>query len=236
MSENRRKILPSFGTYRKRRLNDEKQKLVQELLPEISISEDFTGAPENLFQKKYKEIILEIGFGDGGHLAAQALRNKDSGFIGSEIYINGIASLLKKISDEKIENIKVFREDARIFLEKIPDESLDKIFILFPDPWPKAKHHKRRLVSQGTLELLHKKLKAGGFLRLATDWPDYASWMIIQVMGFGKFTWQAEDKTGWQKIPTDHITTKYQEKALAENRRPFFIDLINSTRRYAKFL
>lgn len=229
MSDKIRKILPSFGTYRKRRLNDEKQKLVKELLPKISIPEDFSGTPEELFPKKYKEIILEIGFGDGGHLAEQALRNKDSAFIGSEIYINGIASLLKKISDEKIENIKIFKEDARIFLEKIPDNSLDKIFILFPDPWPKAKHHKRRLISENTLELLHKKLKPGGFTRLATDWPDYASWMIIHVMNFGKFNWQTQDKSGWQKIPIDHVITKYQEKALAENRQAFFINLFCTT-------
>ena len=184
-----------------------KQGLFDELLPKLDVADWLEKLPNPLW--------LEIGFGGGEHLAHQASLNPGVGIIGCEPYINGIAGLLKHIDDEKLSNIRVFTEDARLLIEQLPDASLERVFILYPDPWPKVRHHKRRLVSTETLNSLARVMKSGGELRLATDHADYCTWMLERLLPHPAFTWQAKSCDDWLKPWADWIPTRYEQKRLA---------------------
>ena len=184
-----------------------KQGLFDELLPKLDVADWLEKLPDPLW--------LEIGFGSGEHLAHQAVLNPGVGIIGCEPYVNGIAGLLKHIDDEKLSNIRVFTEDARLLIEQLPDASLERVFILYPDPWPKVRHHKRRLVSTETLNSLARVMKSGGELRLATDHADYCTWMLERLLAHPAFTWQASDCNDWLRPWSDWIPTRYEEKRLA---------------------
>lgn len=181
-----------------------------------------------LFTKKAAATIgnihLEIGFGSGEHLAAHALASPKINFIGAETFLDGCGALIKKISADKINNIRIWNDDARILLSQLPKNSVARAFILFPDPWPKRKHNKRRIINNETLEMLAAIMKNGSKLRIATDHPDYFNWMIIHVFASKKFRWLAESKESWETEPIDHITTRYQQKSLAGDKY-YFLEL-----------
>lgn len=211
------KYLQSFGRTKSRKLRDNAKRLLDEVLPKVLI----TNFPD--FKQKPKETWLEIGFGDGGHLLHQALNNRDIAFIGCEPFINGTVKLLRGIEENGLTNIHVSNNDFRLIAEKFPKHSIDRVFILFPDPWPKKKQNKRRIISTETLNLLANIMKPGATLRVATDHMGYAEWIISHVLNHPQFTWPAKSKASWQQ-PADHIETKYQMKNLAKSAKPVFFE------------
>src|SRR5689334_17843836 len=173
------RLIHTYGRRRGRRLRDSQRTLLEMLLPALAIGDDAAELdPRGLFAPGTKEVWLEIGFGGGEHLAAQAAAHPDTGFIGCEVFENGIAKLLVEIERQRLANVRIFPDDARLLLAALPAQSLDRAFILFPDPWPKARHQKRRLVSTETLDRLAVLMRDGAELRLATDDADYLRWML----------------------------------------------------------
>lgn len=203
-------LISSFGRRRGRKLRSGKQSLMDTLLPKLTLA-----LPESGLLKVSPETWLEIGFGSGEHLAFQAARQPGVTFIGCEPYVNGIGELLKKIEAEKLSNIGIFPDDVRKLIACLPDASLSRVFILYPDPWPKTRHHKRRLISNAFLDDLARVMKPGAELRLATDHADYATWMLERLLPHTAFSWSAQHCNDWLNPPVDWITTKYEQKRLA---------------------
>ena len=174
------------------------------------------------------EAWLEIGFGGGEHLAAQAAKRPDVLFIGAEPFQNGVASALRHIDEAALTNVRVHDGDARELLARIPDASLERIFILFPDPWPKARHHKRRLLQRDTAVELARVLKPGGRLRFASDWANYVDWSLEILNATPGLTWTAELASDWRMPPADHVTTRYEEKRLGDCA-PVFLDFVKTS-------
>ena len=169
-----------------------------------------------------KPVWLEIGFGGGEHLVHQAAKNPDVGIIGCEPYINGVAMLLGKIRKAGVENLAVYPGDARDLFDVLPEHSISKAFLLYPDPWPKARHHRRRFVTPEHLKPLHHVLKPGAALRVATDIEDYVRQTLEQVPRHG-FEWTADSPKDWREPWEDWISTRYEQKALREGRKPHYL-------------
>ncbi|WP_238370723.1 tRNA (guanine(46)-N(7))-methyltransferase TrmB [Heliomarina baculiformis] len=169
-----------------------------------------------------KPVWLEVGFGGGEHLVHQASENCDIGIIGAEPYINGVAMLLGKIRRAGVENLAVHPGDVRDLFDVLPDQSISKAFLLYPDPWPKARHHRRRFVTQEHLVPLARVLKPGAEFRVATDIPDYVRQTLEEVPQAG-FEWLAESPGDWRNPWTDWHSTRYEQKALREGRTPHYL-------------
>ncbi|MHA7827132.1 MAG: tRNA (guanosine(46)-N7)-methyltransferase TrmB [Roseovarius sp.] len=174
-----------------------------------------------------RDVWLEIGFGGGEHMVHQAVANPDVGIIGCEPYINGVAMLLGKIRDSGAQNIAVHPGDARDMFDVLPAGSISRAFLLYPDPWPKKRHHRRRFVTPEHLEPLSKVLKKGAIFRVATDIPDYVRQTLEQVPRHG-FQWLAERPSDWREPWKDWISTRYEEKALREGRTPHYLTFIKT--------
>ena len=169
-----------------------------------------------------KPVWLEIGFGSGEHMVHQALANPDVAIIGAEPYLKGVATLLGGIRRENTRNISVFPGDARDLLDVLPEASISRIFLLYPDPWPKARHHRRRFVSPEFLIPLARALKPGGVLRVATDIPDYVRQTLAEVPKAG-LDWLAECSDDWRRPWEDWLPTRYERKARREGRTPHYL-------------
>lgn len=191
-------------------------------LPEVGFELPETGPidPHGLFPRPVGEVWVEIGFGGGEHLAAQAEANPGVGLIGVEPFVNGVARLLGELRKRELHNVRVLVDDARLLLAALPDASVSRFFVLFPDPWPKARHHKRRIVNPATLSLMVRALVPGGELRLATDDADYAEVMLAALAALPAF-----DATAavLDERPADWPPTRYEAKALASARRPAYL-------------
>ena len=174
----------------------------------------------NVFENK--EIWLEIGFGGGEHMLHQAVLNPGVGIIGAEPYINGVAMLLGKLRKADVENVRIHPGDARDLFDVLPEASVSKAFLLYPDPWPKARHHRRRFVTEEHLVPLAKSLKPGAEFRVATDIPDYVRQTLEEVPKFG-FTWLAEGPEDWRTPWKDWTRTRYEAKAVREGRTPHYM-------------
>ncbi|HEY8573455.1 tRNA (guanosine(46)-N7)-methyltransferase TrmB [Phenylobacterium sp.] len=213
--------LRSYGRLKSRAIKPRQAALMETLLPAIR-------APGGPFDPRAlmpdaTEAWLEIGFGGGEHMAAQAARRPDVLVIGAEPFQNGVASALRHIDEQGLQNVRVHDGDVRELLARIPDASLERVFILFPDPWPKARHHKRRLLQADLAAELARVLKPRGRLRFASDWSDYVDWSLERL---GKaFRWTAERPDDWRMPPADHVTTRYEEKRLGDCA-PVFLDFI----------
>lgn len=209
--------LNSFGRRKGRKLTPYQNGLMENLFPEVAI--DVKNPP--IAQR----IWLEIGFGGGEHLAEQASRHADVLMIGCEPYIEGVGKLLGEIDERKLSNVRILPDDARLILQALPESSVERVFILFPDPWPKARHKKRRIVSMQTLDMIARVMKQGGELRLATDHEDYAAWMLEHVLAHPAFEWQAQSMADFRTAPEDWVPTRYEEKTRAEGREPVYYRL-----------
>lgn len=228
-----------FGRRKGRVIRKTKGFLLESFLPSIKIDENTVFDKETMFATPKKQVFMEIGFGDGTHLAGQALKNPDVGFIGIEVFQNGVANLLSlltgikegvdlpeqvELANGREDNIRVFDDDARLLFAKIPDGFLDKVFLLFPDPWPKKKHSGRRFVNPDNLKEIARMLRSGGVLRIATDHKIYKAWTLKTMAACKDFKWTAKTSDDWRNPPTDWVETKYQKKALREGRRPVFFE------------
>lgn len=169
-----------------------------------------------------RPIWLEIGFGGGEHLVHQAAQNPDVGIIGAEPYINGVAMLLGKIRRAGVDNLAVHPGDARDLFDVLPDNSIARAFLLYPDPWPKKRHHRRRFVTPEHLEPLARVMQPGAVLRVATDIPDYVRQTLEEVPKAG-FAWQAQRPADWRRPWGDWLSTRYEQKALREGRTPHYL-------------
>ena len=214
-----------YGRRRGRKLRPGQQALWQRLLPSLRFALPPAGtlAPQTLFSAPVDGIWLEIGFGAGEHLAAQATTHPGLGFIGCEVFENGIAKLLAEIEQRGLANIRLFLDDARLLLAAFNEAALARVFILFPDPWPKLRHHKRRIVSRATLDALARVMIDGGELRLATDDRDYLAWMLEHATAHRDFEWLARRPGDWRTRPADWPMTRYEQKAIAAGRQPTFL-------------
>jgi tRNA (guanine-N7-)-methyltransferase len=213
---NARRLLHSYGRRRGRKLRPGQSALLEtrlsalELRPPFDLAAAFGAWPARLW--------LEIGFGGGEHLAHQAAANPDVAFVGAEPFVNGVASALRHIEARALSNVRLYQGDARDLFGAIPDAALEKIFVLHPDPWPKARHHKRRLIQAPFLDEAARMLRPEGELRLATDDPDYLVWMLQRVLNHPAFDWTAKSADDWRRIPDDAIETRYGIKSREEGR------------------
>lgn len=214
-----------YGRRRGRKLRAGRRALMDTKLPLLRITLPASGSidPRKLFSPPAREIWLEIGFGGGEHLAAQAESHPGIGFIGAEVFENGIAKLLAEVEDRGLGNIRIFADDALLLLDRLADRSLGRVFILFPDPWPKERHKKRRLVSRETLAILARVMKPGAELRLATDDPDYAAWMAELLGSQDGFEARGQGEGAWAARPLDWPATRYEQKAVSGQPARFFL-------------
>ena len=198
--------------------------LVEGLLPQLSL--DLTQPVANaaaLFQVPVREIRLEIGFGGGEHLIEAAAREPDVGFLGAEPFINGVARLLAQIERRGLANIRLHRGDAVEILDRLPSDSLARVYLFYPDPWPKRRQRKRRLVSEEALARLARVMHRGAELRFATDIDDYAAWTLARLRASSDFRWTAACAEDW-RVPWEGWTrTKYESKAVAAGRKPVYL-------------
>lgn len=218
-------MLRSFGRRHGRVLRDWEEEMFREVLPACRlILPDGEGTLDvRSLLPQSQDVWLEIGFGGGEHLATQATRNPQIGFLGCEPFDKGVAKLLRSVREDALGNIRVFMDDARLLLARLPEASLGRIFILFPDPWPKARHHKRRLVQPALIPLLARTLRPGGELRLASDHVDYVAWMLEVMQQQPMFEWTARAPEDFLNAPADWVHTRYQEKTEAQGRQPTFL-------------
>ncbi|MDG2521503.1 tRNA (guanosine(46)-N7)-methyltransferase TrmB [Caulobacter segnis] len=217
--------LRSFGRIQARPLKPRQAALFDTLLPSIAV-------PEGAFDPRAlapeaKEVWLEIGFGGGEHMAGQAARNPEALVIGAEPFVNGVGSALRHVEEQGLKNVRLHHGDVRDIIAGLPDQSLDRVFIMFPDPWQKARHHKRRLIQDDFLAELGRVMKPGARLRFATDWANYADWALEKILACGLFAWPAERADDWRIAPADHLTTRYEEKKLGDCA-PVFLDFVRA--------
>jgi tRNA (guanine-N7-)-methyltransferase len=213
--------LRSYGRIKSRTIKPRQAALMETLLPALRV-------PAGPFDPRAlmpgaREVWLEIGFGGGEHLAAQAKLRPDVLFIGAEPFQNGVASALRHIDEAGLQNVRLHDGDARDLLARLPDASLERVFILFPDPWPKARHHKRRLLQAEVAREFARALKPGGRLRFASDWADYVDWSLARLIATPGLAWTAGQAADWRVPPADHVTTRYEEKRLGDCA-PVFLD------------
>ena len=218
-------IVRFFGRRRGKKLRVTGQTLVDQLLPTLAIPLPSEGSgpldPAALFPEPKREIWLEVGFGGGEHAAWQADHNPDIGLIGAEVFLNGIASLLGHIERGGLKNIRLYPEDVRPFLASLAEKTISRVFVLFPDPWPKSRHADRRFINNGNLDLLARLMPAGAILRIATDDETYKAHAREVMAARSDFA----DVTGPDpgKKPEDWPATRYEAKALREGREPIFL-------------
>lgn len=206
--------LRTFGRTRSRAIKPRQAALMKTLLPSLEIPGGLVDP--NALGVDAREIWLEIGFGGGEHLAAQARRRPDVLILGAEPFLNGVASAVRHIEEGAIANVRLLAGDARDLMSRLPAGCIDRMFILFPDPWPKARHVKRRLIQREFVDEAARLLKSGARLRFATDWADYADHALTMFAASEDFVWTAERADDWRLPPADHITTRYEEKRLGD--------------------
>lgn len=212
-----------FGRRSGKRLHKGQDRLYKELLPELEIQlGDAPLVPSSLFAAPPRQVVIEIGYGGGEHLALEAGRHPDTGFIGCEVFSGGIAKLLQQVDERQLSNIRLFTDDALKLLQQLPDASLDGAYLLYPDPWPKTRHHKRRFISPTTLAELARTLKPGAIFRFATDIEDYADWTLAHILRAPAFRFAPDQARIWHEPYPGWEPTRYEEKARAEGRNVSF--------------
>ena len=211
-----------YGRQQDKPLKPRQARLMESLLPRIAVPMDGPIDPKALFPQA-EEIHLEVGFGGGEHLAWQAAHNPKAGFIGAEPFINGVGKLLVHVDEQKLDNVRIHHGDARPLIEALPDASLARIYVLHPDPWPKKRHYKRRMISPWFFNNAARLLKSGGELRVASDIEDYVRWTLMHARNATDFEWTAERADDWRVRPDDWPQTRYEAKSLREGRKPAYL-------------
>ena len=210
MADPSSKPLRSYGRIKGRTLRAGRASLVQEALPGLTVD------LERPIPAGTREVWVELGFGGGEHLAAQAAAHPEVLILGAEPFVNGVASLVRHVADRGVDNVRVHPGDGRELLAALPDGSVGRVFVLFPDPWPKSRHHKRRLINAETIAELARVMRPGAVLRFATDWADYLGWTLERFAASPHFAWTAERAQDWSQPPADHVATRYEQKRLGD--------------------
>jgi tRNA (guanine-N7-)-methyltransferase len=208
--ERRRGLL--YGRRKGPKLSPHKEELRRTLLPELALHLAQGAGPKSYFDMEVTDVWLEVGFGGGEHLLEQARAHPNIGMIGAEPYEAGVAKLLSKVAGET--NIRIHEGDARDIVEALPAACLGRVFILFPDPWPKTRHHKRRFVQTEMLDALARVMKPGAELRIASDDSAYVDWTLERLMAHPDFGWTAHSAADWNTRPPGWPQTRYEAKAL----------------------
>ena len=212
-----------YGRSSGHKLRASQQTLLDTLLPQISVPAEGEVTSHALFGED-RPLHFEIGFGSGEHLAYRADLLPDHGFIGAEPFLNGVATALGHVRDQHLPNVRIWRGDALDVLRRIPDGALSFMYLLHPDPWPKARHAKRRMVNDGPLGLFAAKLKPGGELRIATDDPTYLVWTLMVMRRHkGTFDWLAQIPKDFLEPSGGWIETRYGAKSRREGRCPYYL-------------
>ena len=218
-----------FGRHKGKRLRVGQEGLLATLLPKLRAPAEGPVTLAALFSELSRGVedapraVLEIGFGGGEHLATQARAHPETAFIGVEPFVNGVAKLLGVIDREGLANIRLWDRDATELLGRLAPASLDTVYLLYPDPWPKRRQRKRRFLSDESLAALARILRRGGELRFATDIDDYAGWALARVLRSPDFVWTAERPDDWRRPWQGWPGTRYEAKALSEGRRPTYL-------------
>lgn len=223
-----RRPIRTFGRTGGRALSARQQELIDTLLPRLEIPEVPSGAldPAGLFENVTR-TCFEIGFGGGEHFLAQAARSPETGFIGCEPFVDGMAKVLTGIDEQALKNIRLVMDDARPLMSSLKTETISQVYILFPDPWPKTRQQKRRLIQPDFLMSLHRICTSGARIRFATDVKSYADEALWRFLKHGGFDWQARSARDWQTAPEDHVTTRYERKQLGDCA-PVWLDFVRS--------
>ncbi len=202
-----------YGRSQGKPLRARQQDLVDNLLPQIAVPEEGPVTSETLFGDA-RPLHFEIGFGGGEHLAHRADLLPDHGFIGAEPFVNGVAQALAHIEEQRLANVRLHMGDALEVLRRVPDGGLTMLYLLHPDPWPKNKHAKRRMMNDGPLQLIADKLKPGGEFRFGTDHPVYLRHALMVMQRFtDQFEWQVDSRSSWETRPSGWCETRYEHKA-----------------------
>jgi tRNA (guanine-N7-)-methyltransferase len=217
--------LPYYGRRKGHPLRARQAKLIEMLLPSLALD---LGAPapndlKTLFPTPVDDVRLEIGFGGGEHLASQAESDPRIGFIGCELFVNGMAKALAAIDDRTLANIRLHHGDASALIDWLPPGSLARMDLLYPDPWPKRRHWKRRFVTDASIRGFARLLRPGGEFRFASDWPDYAAWTLQRFLRSAEFAWTAERADDWRRPWPGFTPTRYEAKAMREGRMPCYL-------------
>ena len=218
-------LLRSYGRLKSRPIKTRQAALVESLLPALRVPLGPV-EPKDLMPSA-RATWLEIGFGGGEHMAAQAARSLDVLILGAEPFLNGVASAVRYIDEQALTNVRLHDGDVRELITRLPDACLDRVFILFPDPWPKTRQQKRRLVQPALVSELARVLRPGGGLRFASDVASYVDSALERFIGNAAFAWRAEWADDWRMPPADHITTRYEEKRLGDCA-PMFLDFVRT--------
>ncbi|MEL7015468.1 MAG: tRNA (guanine(46)-N(7))-methyltransferase TrmB [Pseudomonadota bacterium] len=213
-----------YGRRQDKPLKPRQRLLMQRLLPMVRLDVPGEGEidPLAVFPGQM-EFWLEIGFGGGEHLAWQAGQNPNVGLIGAEPFINGVAKLLVHVDDGALDNVRIHHGDARPLMERLPAGCLSRMFVLHPDPWPKARHHKRRVINRWFFADAARLLRPGGQLRIASDIPDYITWTLMHARHVPTLRWTAEKMADWTVRAHDWPQTRYEAKALRAGRVPTYL-------------
>jgi len=216
----RRRVL--YGRSRGKALRKGQQRLIGEVLPRIAVEPGALAAP-GLFAFEPREFWLEIGFGAGEHMIAEASANPDVGFVGCEPFLNGVAAALAGVERANLSNVRIRRGDAQALLEAAPPGFFSRVFILYADPWPKRRHNRRRLVSEVMVEAIARALSPGGEARFATDIDDYAGWTLKRFLASPHFRWTAAQADDWRLPWPGWRSTRYEAKARREGRKSAYL-------------
>ncbi len=206
-----------FGRRSGKKLHDGQKAQVAEVLPRFEVRVDGPLDPHSLFPQA-KRLVIEIGYGGGEHLARKATEEPGTGFIGCEVFTGGIGKMVQAIDAQAIENVRLFTDDALKLLIVLPDASIDAVYLLYPDPWPKTRHHKRRFVSPVTLKELARVIRPGGTFFFASDIEDYADWTLAHIVRTPEFAFEPQAPASWHQPYPGWQPTRYEQKARREGR------------------
>jgi len=215
-----------YGRRKGPKLRGRQAELLETLLPQLALQIENGRDPREYFSVPVSDVWLEVGFGAGEHLLALARAHPDVGLIGAEPFINGVAKLLSKLEPGEGGNIRLHVGDARDIIAALPDASLSRAMILFPDPWPKTRHRKRRFIQTGMLDALARVMKPGAELRFASDDPGYVEWALERMIAHPAFAWTAKRADDWRTRPESWPQTRYEAKAI--RGRPSYFTFVRA--------